>query len=333
MKNILRFAIIMAILPVVYLSSCKEEKPEATNVYQTLKAHILSDSLDLPKLLKNWILDPKSTAMGGIVDSVTSTIPGYNVFDIRSATDFAAGHIKNAVNVALKDVVTKAADYTDKPILVVCYTGQTAGQAVMALRLSGYPTAAVLKWGMAGWNAQFKGPWVANSGFEVAENGNIAKGHANWVTTKTDSPAPFGDPEILSTKTTGEEILAERIQAVLDAGFAPVSAADVLATPANYVIHNYWSEADYTTMGHFSGAYNTPVISLEKITTFDPSRECLIYCYTGQTSGMVTFWMNVLGYKTKSIGFGANKLIYDVLKEKAKNPYKGPKNWAFVTGA
>jgi rhodanese-related sulfurtransferase len=333
MKRILLFAAILATLPALLITSCKKDEPDAVNAYLTLKTYMVTNTLDLPDLAKNWIIDPKSTAMGGGVDSINSTLPGYHVFDIRPASDFAAGHIKNAINVALKDVVTTAANYTDKPICVVCFTGQTAGQAVMALRLSGFPNAVVLKWGMAGWNSAFKGPWVANSGFEVQANGNIAVGSPNWVTTAAPANGVYLEPVWTSTATDGAAILKQRVQAVLDAGFAPASGADALANPANYQIMNYWPVADYTTFGHFSGAYNMPVIALagDLIKGIDPSKDALIYCYTGQTSSIATFWLNVLGYKTKGIGFGANHLVYDQLKSAGKAVYKGPKNWAVVT--
>jgi rhodanese-related sulfurtransferase len=333
MKKIFLFAIIIATLPLFILTSCKKDEPEAVNAYLTLKAYMVANTMDLPDLAKSWIIDPKSTNMGGAIDSVTSTMPGYHVFDIRSAADFAAGHIKNAVNVALKDVVTTAAGYTDKPICVVCYTGQTAGQAVMALRLSGFSNAVVLKWGMAGWNSAYKGPWVNNSGFEVPANGNIAVGNANWVTSAAPTTGSFTEPVWTSSYTNGADILKERVQAVLDAGFSPVAAADVLANPAGYQVVNYWSAADYTTFGHYAGAYNVPVISLagDLVKAFDPTKEELVYCYTGQTSSIATFWLNVLGYKTKGISFGANRLVYDQLKAASKTVYKGPKNWAVVT--
>jgi len=333
MKRILLFVVILAAVPSLFLSSCKKDEPATVNAYLTLKTYMVANTLDLPDLAKNWIMDPKSTNMGGIVDSVTSTIPGYNVFDIRPATDFSAGHIKNAINVALKDVVTTAANYTDKPICVVCYTGQTAGQAVMALRLSGYANAVVLKWGMAGWNSAYKGPWVTNSGVEVAANGNIAAGNANWVTSAAPATGTFAEPVWTSSNTDGAAILKERVQAVLDGGFSPAAGADVLTNPANYQIVNYWPSADYTTLGHFSGAYNVPVISLasDLVKAFDPSKEELVYCYTGQTSSIASFWLNVLGYKTKGIGFGANHLIYDQMKTAGKSVYRGAKNWAVVT--
>jgi len=333
MKKLIKLAVFMALVPVLFFTSCKEDEPEAVNAYLTLKAYMATNTLDLPDLAKNWIVDPKSTAMGGPIDSLTSTMPAYHVFDIRPAADFTAGHIKNAINVPLKDVVKTAANYKDKPIIVVCFTGQTAGQAVMALRLSGFPNAVVLKWGMAGWNSTFKGPWVANSGVEVQANGNIAVGSSNWVTTAAPANGSFAEPVWTSTSTDGAAILKERVQAVLDAGFAPVAAADVLATPANYQVYNYWVNADYTTFGHYSGAYNLPVIALagDLIKAIDPSRDAVVYCYTGQTSSIATFWLNVLGYKTKGISFGANRLVYDQLKANGKAVYKGAKNWAVVT--
>ena len=336
MKNLIKFAILLAFVPVLFLSSCKEDEPEAVNAYLTLKTYMVQNTLDLPDLAKNWIVDPKSTNMGGIVDSVSGTIPGYTIYDIRSATDFASGHIKNAVNVALKDIittVTTAAVAKDAKILVVCYTGQTAGQAVMALRLLGWKNAVVLKWGMAGWNATYKGPWVSNSGYEVAANGNIAVGHANWVTTAAPANGSFAEPVWTSTSTDGAAILKERVQFVLNAGFSPVAAADVLAAPANYQIVNYWSNTDYLKYGHYTGAFNVPTIALagDLIKAFDPSKQEIVYCYTGQTSSIATFWLNVLGYNTKGISFGANKLVYDQLKTGGAAIYKGPKNWAVTT--
>jgi len=333
MKKLINLSIILAFMPVLFLASCKKDAPETVNAYLTLKTYMVTNTLDLPDLAKNWIVDPKSVKMGGPVDSVNSTMPSYHVFDIRPATDYATGHIKNSINVALKDVVTTAAGYKDKPICVVCFTGQTAGQAVMALRLSGFPTAVVLKWGMAGWNAATKGPWVANSGQEIQANGNIAVGSANWVTTAAPATGVFTEPVWTSASTDGAAILKERVQAVLNAGFATAAGSDVLANPANYQIINYWVNTDYTTFGHFSGAYNVPTIAIagDLIKAFDPSKEELVYCYTGQTSSIASFWLNVLGYKTKGIGFGANRLVYDQLKAAKKAVYPGAKNWAVVT--
>ena len=149
------------------------------------------------------------------------------------------------------------------------------------------------------------------------------------MTTAAPTPGSFAEPSFTSTFTNGADILKERVQAVLNAGFSTADGATVLAAPASYSIVNYWAAADYTALGHFSGAFNIPVISLanDLVKGFDPSKETLVYCWTGQTSSIATFWMNVLGYKTKSIGFGTNHLIYTPMKNASKSIYKGPKTW------
>ena len=336
MKIFIRNSTLIAMLFLVFLfNACKKDPPPMPNdAYATLKTYMLVNNLDLPALLAGWVVDPfgVSATPPGIVDDATSSIAGYTIYDIRPAADFAANHIKNAKNVVLKDVITTTETLglaKDAKILVVCFTGQTAGQAVMALRLLGWSKAQVLKWGMAGWNSTFQTPWVNNSGFVDPAKGDLAVGNANWVTTAAPANGSFAEPTLTSASTDGAAILKERVQAVLAAGFSTADGATVLGAPATYSIVNYWSAADYTTFGHYAGAFNIPVISLtnDLVKGFDPSKEMLIYCYTGQTSSVASFWMNVLGYKTKGIGFGANRMVYTPLKAASKAVYKGPKAW------
>ncbi|MBA4409097.1 MAG: rhodanese-like domain-containing protein [Bacteroidota bacterium] len=335
MKKFIQSAALLAMLVLVsLLHSCKEDPPPTPdNAFIALKSYMVANNLDLPAMLTTWVVDPFGTSATppGIVDDATSTIPGYTVYDLRAAADFATNRIKNAKNVVLKDVITTTETLAlakDAKILVVCYTGQTAGQAVMALRLLGWKNAQVLKWGMAGWNAAYQGPWVSNSGFVTPASGDLAVGNANWVTSVT-ATGSFAEPNFTSTSSDGAAILKERVQALLNAGFSTADGSAVLAAPATFSIVNYWTAADYTTLGHFSGAANIPVISLagDLNKGFDPSKEMLVYCWTGQTSSMATFWLNTLGYKTKSIGYGANRMIYSTLKTAGKTIYKGPKSW------
>lgn len=149
MKKLIRLSAVMAMLIMVsLLHACKEDPPPTPdNAYNTLKAYMVANNLDLPALLTTWVVDPNGTSASGIVDDATSIVTGYTVYDIRPTADFATNHIKNAKNVVLKDVITTTETLAlakDAKILVVCYTGQTAGQAVMALRLLGYKNAQVL---------------------------------------------------------------------------------------------------------------------------------------------------------------------------------------------
>lgn len=330
MNRLLKYFLILAIVPALVFTGCKKDEEEVTKGdFTTLKTYLVSNQMDLTgeQLLKSWVVDAKLIADGGIVDPTDNSIPGYHVLDIRAAADFAAGHIKGAVNTTLKDILTAAKDLKDKPILVVCYTGQTAGHAVMALRLKGYTNAAVLKWGMACWNADFAGPWTNAIS-------STAVGNANWVTTAAPALTSNTYPDWTSTTTDAATLLGERVQTMLDGGLKGVNSADVLANPANYNIINYWPEADYLTFGHFAGAYNVPVISLagDLVKAIDPKKETLIYCYTGQTSSMAVAWLNILGYNAKSVKFGVNSLNYDALKAASKPVYKSAFGYTYVTG-
>ena len=150
----------------------------------------------------------------------------------------------------LYEVITAAS--TSKPILVVCYTGQTAAHAVVALRLSGYSDAKVLMWGMSGWSSALSGPWLASSG---NENGVVGVGHANWSTDAVATDVTYGEPELEATATDGAGILAERVNTMLTNGFIGVASATVLGNPGNYFINNFWTSTDVDHYGHIAGAH------------------------------------------------------------------------------
>ncbi len=328
MRKLKIFVIIIALIPALFITSCKKDMPivEAVDYYSVLTEYMANNNMDLPDLLDGWVIPASS-----VVDVDNGfTVPDYHVFDIRSNTDYQAGHINGAINVPLASVVTEAANHTDKPILVVCVTGQTAGHAVMALRLSGYTNAKVLKWGMAGWNPDFDAAWQGNSGHT---NGNVASGNANWVTTAAPALQSFNDPIWAATATDGAGILAERVSALLSGGFKATSSDPVLASPANYQIMNYWGGTDYLAYGHFNGAFQISPINLANVDAFDPAAESLVYCYTGQTSSMATAWLNILGLNAKSILFGVNRLNYDDLSAGSKPTYHGAENYGYQTGA
>ena len=262
-------------------------------------------------------------ADGGIV-AADYTIPDYVVFDIRGESDFNAGHIKDAINVPLKDVVTKAKEIGDaKPFLIVCKSGQTAGKGAMALRLSGF-SAKVMKFGMSYWNSTFD-VWTGNIG-------DNAVGSPNWVTDASASLPVNGFPAWETTSTDGAEILAARIDEMLASDWA-IASDGVLADPAGYNIYNFWTNDEYTSIGHFDGAYQYKPISLDGdvVSALPASEECLIYCFTGQTSSYITAWLQVLGYNAKSILYGVNKLQHTALDEAGKPAWHHSNDYEFVT--
>ena len=304
MKKLFQILFLSAILSIVFFSSCKEsggDDPVPGDNYTTLTTFMAANSMDLGDILTSWIVGPPAS-----VDEVPAFISNYHIIDLRSDTHFAAGHIEGAVNSTLGNILTAAQDAT-KPILVVCYTGQTAGHAVTALRLSGYSDAKVLKWGMSGWNSSTTS-WADNIGDE-------AVGHANWsATNSTASNETFDSPNLSATATDGAGILAERVTAMLNGGFKGVINTDVLGTPANYHINNFWDETDVDHYGHIVEAYRTKPLAISNMNNLDPNNTVVTYCWTGQTSSMVTAYLSVLGFDAKSLKFGTNGMIYSELE-------------------
>ena len=304
MRKLFQILLLIAIVNVAFLSGCKisNEDPAPNDNFATLTNYMASNSMDLSDILSSWIV-----AAPTAVNDVQVFVDNYYIIDLRSAADFAVGHIQGAVNSTFGNVLATASG-ASKPILVVCYTGQTAGHAVVALRLSGYSDAVVLKWGMSGWNSSTAGSWNGNIG-------DAAVGHANWSETNTiKSSESFEFPSISSSATDGAGILAERVALLLTGGFKAVGNSDVLDSPSNYQINNFWAETDVDHYGHITGAYRINPLSLANINSMDPSKTVVTYCWTGQTSSMVTAYLTVLGYNATSLKFGTNGMIYSKLE-------------------
>ncbi len=294
MKKLLKYFFILAIIPALFLTSCKEDDDVAgleNPGFEILQDYLVNNDMDLNQVI--------ATETYG--KFATTAITGKYILDIRSAADFETGHLEGAVNTTLVGILD-AAQSADKPILVVCYTGQTAARGVVALRLSGYPDAALLKWGMSGQG--YPGPWNSNIG-------EAATGHANWSNDAPVNPSTFLAPILYTTATEGAEILKERVQAMLENTTWSVKNTEVLATPENYQINNYFSEGDWNAFGHFKGALRLNPLTLNgsQIFNLDPNQTIVTYCYTGQTSSIITAYLHVLGYdKAKSLLFGMNGL-------------------------
>ncbi len=303
MKKLNKILLLAVVLPFFLITGCKDDDPVPANEnFVKLTEYLIANDLDLDNVLDGWI-----TAAPTDPAEVDAFLNGYQVFDIRGIDDYNASHIQGAVHSSLETIIDDAANAT-KPILVACYTGQSAAHAVVALRLSGHPDAKVLKWGMSGWNNELTSPWADATG-DLATD-------ANWTTDATASLAEYDYPEWTTNSTDPAEILAERVKVLTDGGFKGIPAADVLANPDNYFINNYWAQADVDHYGHIKGAYRILPLTLKNddFRHYDPNKTVVTYCWTGQTSSMVTAYLTVLGYNAKSLKFGTNAMIYSTLE-------------------
>lgn len=310
-------SLVLALALSAGFTSCIEayEEPEVDR-FAVLTTYLSQNNLDLNHMTTDWVIDAAALNTAGVTN--------FYVIDLRSAADFATGHIQGAVNSTLQNVVTAAAGANGKQIVLACYTGQNAAVGLVALRLSGFRTCKILKWGMSGWNSKFD-TWTANISDRALQS-------PNWSATNTIAqPVSFAYPKLAATQNTAEAILQERVAYMLSKGLQGVNAADVLAAPATFFINNYWTEADVNQYGHIKGAYRlneTLTIANEGLKKLDPQATVVIYCWTGQTSALVSSYLNVLGYNAKSIKFGANAMLNSQL---LKNKWTASGNFPYVT--
>ncbi len=71
------------------------------------------------------------------------------LIDVRSAAEFATGHIPGAMNVPMEQVETRMADIGDGPLVLVCEAGTRA--AIVAGWLAERQPVSVLTGGTAAW--------------------------------------------------------------------------------------------------------------------------------------------------------------------------------------
>ncbi len=313
MKKVKLLILAFFCVPVLFLSSCDRgddinpENPILQPAFDVMTDYMLKNNLDLNNILSGPDGQVKFVTGAPALADLDAFLNKYSILDIRNLEAFNTSHIQGAKNVAFADILTEA-DAASKQILVVCYTGQTACYATSLLRLSGHSNAQALKWGMSGWNTETANSWYNNTGDE-------ANGHGNWAANNAPANMTFDDPSFDIYSTDGADILRQRVEAVIAAGFKTAKGTDVLNSPENYFINNYFGDTDYSNFGHVKDAYRIKEeLLLEgngyKGLDSDQNAKVITYCYTGQTSAVTTAWLQVLGYDAYSMTFGMNGVFH-----------------------
>ncbi|GAB2779442.1 hypothetical protein GCM10010465_27710 [Actinomadura fibrosa] len=246
---------------------------------------------------------------------------GFHIIDIRTDSWFEYGHIKNAVNVPAEELLTyfqtkiNPSDY--EKIVLVCYSGQSAGYYSGLLRIAGYDNVYSMKWGMSTWREDFAETWLKN----------IKPSLEDKLETSLNSKAdPTTHPEINTGKAGGEEILQTRLQELFAIPYSDfiLKPVDVFESPQAYYTLYYGKTDDYTK-GHVPGAilyedgnslqFNNDLLSLPK------DKKIAIYTTTGQKAAYLTAYLNVLGYDAGNIAYGENGFMNNLLKKHGRDAF------------
>ena len=79
------------------------------------------------------------------------------VLDIRPKKEWATGHITGARHIPLADLdrrLDELGKFKQRPVIVVCNLGQTAGTATRKLKAAGFENPVRLSGGMTEWKGQ-----------------------------------------------------------------------------------------------------------------------------------------------------------------------------------
>ena len=279
----------------------------------------LISAAELEGSLGEWkILDVRSSDMYGW------DADGNWQFTKNGVPDYYDGHVPGAVLVPLAELPAYAATHlskTDK-VVVICWTGHSAGHGTMALGLLGYDAYA-LRYGMSSWHPNFdKWSTIPSSDY------------MGQFTTEPDTGKnPVGDyPTVDTGLATGQEILAARVTDLLANKSRLKNATEVLAAPDDYYIVNYWPEDQYLGIGHLPGAHDYAPGSLSTTTglaTLPTDKPIVVYSYAGQQDSQLGAFLTVLGYDAYGLRNGVNGIAYDALP--AEYQWPGPANFAFET--
>lgn len=234
------------------------------------------------------------------------------LLDIRSKKDYDNGHIEGAVQVdfakwADPENIKKLP--ANKKIVVVCYTGNTAAQTAMGLRMLGYDAVA-LRAGMNGWaqtTTQQVVSELQNTNYPVVTTPAGASAPAPQA-VPFDKPAN-SDQSVLQDKaaevmasmpTSGEYANNTITPAKLSEKLGNASERDRL------FLVDIRGTNDYNK-GHIDGATNIPFLAVavpDNLKLLPKDKKIVVICYTGNTAGQTTTILRMLGYDAVVLKYG-----------------------------
>jgi rhodanese-related sulfurtransferase len=215
------------------------------------------------------------------------------ILDIRQADVYAEGHIKGAVNAPWGTAISDNLDKLpkDKTIMVYCYSGQTAGQAVALLNMAGFDAKSV----NLGWNL------------------GISKvdGVKDVTETKASDFAEVESLEIKPEIKTALEDYFKGLDTVKSTNFknykiSEDDAKKLVDSKDDSVAFLSVRSAEDFAKGHIAGSTNIGWGKgmQEKFNTLPKDKKIIVYCYTGQTAGQTVAGLKMLGYDAVSLNGG-----------------------------
>lgn len=255
-------------------------------------------------------------------EEVFSNLNNYLLIDIRSESEFAMGHIENAVNVnpdSLFNFVEQKYSMNYPKIILISKNGHSSAYFACLLRLADFDNVYTLDFGMASWNEIFADDWLNQIG------------DYSGISNFTNNPFPKNEftalPQIAFANPEDplDERVKSRIRQIFAEGFKySLNFYQALPSlnnkyPVCYggsFLYNARKDIIFEGLGHppntrsYLDAQLFDFRSYRFLQTLPVSSEIFMYDYNGQHAASMTAYLRVLGYDVKMLLFGANQLFY-----------------------
>jgi rhodanese-related sulfurtransferase len=233
---------------------------------------------------KTFPLDPVKAK-----ELLTGNENKYLVIDLRSAEDYAKGHVKGAVNIPLAQLPQNLDKLPmDKTLMLYCYTGQTSSIAMVPLKYYGYKAVSISR------------------GFPTVEKAGFVVDTAAVAFTPVAAKAP-ADTKVAAAQAGLKDTLDALVKqfaakTLIIPGKDVKSLVD--ASAGKYHIVDLRAADDFNK-GYIKGAISVPLATLaDAMKSFPKDKTIVLYCYSGQTAAMATVPLKAEGFKLISISTG-----------------------------
>ena len=285
---------VLAVTPVLTACGGDEKETETTTTTTTTTTQTEVKEFDVVKdAVKEYLADRAGNMNASDLHlSIAESNAPYMV-SLRSADDYAKGHIPGAVNKKFSDLSTLP---KSEDILVYCYTGQSASFAAAVLGVMGYDVQNLLH-GMSSWS---NNPDVYVSRFDAATSqGNYT------VETTPNTLGSYSSPKLENTTSSDETTIVEAAAKSVSPKY--ITAADLnmkIAEGEDMTILSVRS-VDHYAVGHIPGAINIGLGDLaDNLNKLDPDSPVYVYCYTGHSAAQAAALLQMCGYDAYSLKFG-----------------------------
>jgi rhodanese-related sulfurtransferase len=98
--------------------------------------------------------DISNISQQALLEANTNSVVSVVIVDVRTPEEFQQGHVPNAINVPLSDIIDDPAILStlqEKPIVLYCRSGYRAGKAAKALQKEGHQNLRHLEGDMQAW--------------------------------------------------------------------------------------------------------------------------------------------------------------------------------------